>query len=226
MLVDLAAAPRRRRKETRPSELIEAAIDLFAERGFAATRLEDVARRAGVSKGTAYLYFPNKEALFKAAVREVLVTNIAMGERDVQDWHGASEALLRGMLEHWSEIIRSRRGALIKLIVAEAGNFPDLAAWYHDEVAARGQRLIGAVLRRGISSGEFRPLDVEAAAEAIACPVALRAIWAHSLACRESSPAAEDKFIATYLDIMLAGLRSLTPQHSAAATGASAQTED
>jgi hypothetical protein len=133
--------------------------------------------------------------------------------------------LLRGMLEHWSEIIRSRRGALIKLIVAEAGNFPDLAAWYHDEVAARGQRLIGAVLRRGISSGEFRPLDVEAAAEAIACPVALRAIWAHSLACRESSPA-EDKFIATYLDIMLAGLRSLTSQHSAAATGASAQTED
>ena len=226
MLLNLAAAPRRRRKETRPSELIEAAIDLFAERGFAATRLEDVARRAGASKGTAYLYFPNKEALFKAAVREVLVTNIAMGERDVQEWRGPSEALLRGMLEHWSEIIRSRRGALIKLIVAEAGNFPDLATWYHDEVAARGQRLIGAILRRGILSGEFRPLDVEATAEAIACPVALRAIWAHSLACRETSATAEDKFIATYLDIMLAGLRSSAPHHSAAAMSGPALTKD
>jgi AcrR family transcriptional regulator len=220
MLLSLPARSRRRRKEARPSELIEAAIDLFAERGYAATRLEDVARRAGVSKGTAYLYFPNKEALFKAAVREVLISNIAMGERDVEEWRGPSEALLRSMLEHWSDVIRSRRGAVIKLIVAEARNFPELAGWYHEEVAARGQRLIGAVLRRGMLSGEFRPLDIEATAEAIACPVALRAIWAHSLACRDASSVAEDKFLATYLEIMLTGLRSTSPCRPAAMAGA------
>ena len=93
-----AAGPRQRRKEARPAELIEAAIEVFAEKGFATARLEQVARRAGVSKGTAYLYFPTKEALFKAAIREVVVTRIAMGEREVEEWQGSSASLLRDVL--------------------------------------------------------------------------------------------------------------------------------
>src|SRR6202158_997806 len=115
-----AALSRRRRKEARPGELIDAAIEVFAEKGFSGSRLEDVARRAGVSKGTAYLYFPNKEALFKAAIREVVVTRIAMGEREVEEWRGSSEELLRQVLGHWAQVIRSRQGGLLKLIVAEA----------------------------------------------------------------------------------------------------------
>lgn len=204
-----AQAPtRRRRKAERPAELIDAAIEVFAEKGFAAARLEEVARRAGVSKGTAYLYFPNKEALFKTAVQEVVVTCLALGERDVEAWQGTSEELLRRMLEQWAQVIRSPQGGLVKLIVAEAGNFPELAAWYHREVAERGHRLICAVLDRGIARGEFRPIDVEATAHVIACPMAFRAIWTHSLGRYETPSLADERFYGTYFALMLAGLRT------------------
>lgn len=202
------APTRRRRKEARPGELIEAAIEVFAEKGFAGARLEDVARRAGVSKGTAYLYFPNKEALFKAAIREVVVTRIALGEREVQEWRGSSADLLRQVLEHWEQVIRTRQGGLLKLIVAEARNFPDLAAWYHAEVGERGHRLLAAVLRRGVERGEFRRVDTEAMATVIACPMAFRAIWQHSLGAYEAVPVSDERFYATYFDMMLAGLRA------------------
>ena len=200
-------APRRRRKEARPAELIEAAIEVFAEKGFAAARLEDVARRAGVSKGTAYLYFPNKEALFKAAIAEAVVTRIEMGERDVQDSQACSSELLRDVLEHWAQVITSRQGCLLKLIVAEAKNFPELAAWHHAEVAERGQRLLAAVLTRGVVRGEFRPMDVEAMAAVIAAPMAFRNIWNHSLGRFETKPVTDERFFATYFDLLLAGLR-------------------
>jgi TetR/AcrR family transcriptional regulator len=200
--------PPRRRKEARPAELIDAAIEIFAEKGFSGSRLEDVARRAGVSKGTAYLYFPNKEALFKAAIHEVVVTRIAMGEREVEEWRGSSEELLRQVLGHWAQVIRSRQGGLLKLIVAEARNFPDLAAWYHTEVGERGHRLLMAVLRRGVEREEFRPFDVEAMAAVIACPMAFRAIWQHSLGCYEALPVSDERFYETYFDMMVAGLRA------------------
>jgi AcrR family transcriptional regulator len=198
---------RRRRKAARPAELLEAAIEIFAEKGFAATRLEEVARRAGVSKGTAYLYFPTKEALFKAAIREVVVTRLVMGEREVEEWQGSSAALLRRMLEQWGQLIRSRQGGLIKLIVAEARNFPDLAAWYQAEIGERGHRLLMAVLERGIAAGEFRRGDVEAMAQVVACPLAFRAIWSNSVGCYEKLPLSDERFYDSYLTLMLAGLR-------------------
>jgi AcrR family transcriptional regulator len=202
------ARPPRRRKAARPAELVEAAIEEFAEKGFAAARLEDVARRAGAGKGTAYLYFPNKEALFKAAIREVVVTRIAMGEQDVAAWQGSTAELLRHVFELWAELIRSGRGGLLKLIVAESGNFPELAAWYQEEVAERGQRLLRAMLERGVNSGEFRPHDVEAMAAVICAPMAFRAIWSHSLGCHEAHPVSDERFYATYFNLMLAGLRA------------------
>jgi AcrR family transcriptional regulator len=202
-----AARPRQRRKEARPAELLEAAIEVFAEKGFAAARLEEVARRAGVSKGTAYLYFPTKEALFKAAIREIVVTRLAMGEREVEAWQGSSEALLRRMLEQWAQLIRSRHGGLLKLIVAEARNFPDLAAWYHAEVGERGHRLMTAVVQRGIERGEFRPGDAEAMAKVVACPLAFRAIWSNSVGCYETLPISDERFFESYFTLMLAGLR-------------------
>lgn len=209
--IEEPAPGRRRRKEARPAELIDAAIAVFAAKGFAAARLEDVARRAGVSKGTAYLYFPTKEALFKAAIREAVVTRLEMGERDVEAWQGSSAELLRHMLEHWAELIRSPQGGLLKLIIAEARNFPELAAWYQTEVAERGHRLITAVLSRGIARGEFRPVDAEATADVIACPMAFRSIWTHSLGCCGPRPVTEERFYASYFDLVLAGLRADAP---------------
>ncbi len=207
------APPRRRLKEARPAQLIAAAFEVFAEKGFAATRLEDVARRAGLAKGTAYLYFSNKEALFKAAIREAVVARIAQGERDVEEWQGSSAELLRRMLEQWAEVIRTHRGGFLKLIIAEAKNFPDLAEWYQREVADRGQRLMAAILRRGIERGEFRPLDPEATALVIACPMCFRAISTDALGCHETKPVPDERFFATYFDILLAGLKRETSEN-------------
>ncbi len=146
----------RRRKESRPGELLHAALECFAERGFAATRLEDVAARAGVTKGTAYLYYASKEDLFKAVVRGYLVPVIASLEA-AADAPGPVFQLLERVVGLFVEkVYESPLSAIPKLVISEAGNFPELAGFYLEEVIDRGRRLVGKLLNRGIASGEFR----------------------------------------------------------------------
>src|ERR671928_1938370 len=144
------AKERVRRKEERPSEIIAAALELFVERGFAATRLDDVARRAGVSKGTPYLYFKNKEDLFRAVVTETIVTQLELGEQTLDQFTGSSEELLRLVLAGWWEFETSKACGIRKLMIAEAGNCPSVAEFYVTEVVERGKRFVGRVLERGI----------------------------------------------------------------------------
>ncbi|MBP7523964.1 MAG: TetR/AcrR family transcriptional regulator, partial [Propionivibrio sp.] len=126
---------RRRRKDERPSELVSAALDLFVDRGFAATRLDDVAARAGVSKGTLYLYFESKEALFRAVIEEAIVPLLAAAEDEIAGYEGGSIDLLRRLLFGWWEQIGATRLAGVpKLLIAEARNFPAVAQYYHDTV--------------------------------------------------------------------------------------------
>ena len=131
-----AARPRwERRKQARPSELVAAALALFVEKGYAGTRLEDVAARAGVSKGTLYLYFANKEELFKAVVRENIVRNIAQAQQMVSAYEGDTGALLAHLMrEWWRRIGDTPASGIPKLVVSESGNFPQIARFYFDEV--------------------------------------------------------------------------------------------
>src|SRR6266436_4550401 len=140
----------RRRKDARPGEIVAAGLACFAERGFAATRLDAVAKRAGVTKGTLYLYFPNKEELFKAVVRQAIVANIARGEALVAESAEPAPVLLERLIRHWAQLIPTPASAIPKLVLAEAGNFPDLARFYLDEVVNRGRALIRGVIRKGI----------------------------------------------------------------------------
>ena len=136
-----------RRKDARPQELLAAALEQFVERGYAATRLEDVARRAGVSKGTLYLYFTNKEELFKAVVRENIVRTIGEAEQDVAVFEGHSGALLRTILmAWWDEICSTDLAGITKLMLSEGQNFPELAKFYNEEVVKRGSDLITSCL--------------------------------------------------------------------------------
>src|SRR5207247_9381339 len=150
------AKPRwRRRKNARPEEIISAALEVFADRGFAATKLEDVARHAGVTKGTIYLYFENKEALFKAMVRETIVPAIAQGEQTVAEHRGSAADLLRRLLLGWWDLIgETSLSGIPKLMMAEAANFPELARFYYDEVVRGGQRLMGGVAWGGCRDGD------------------------------------------------------------------------
>ena len=204
-----ATPPRQRRKEARPAELIAAALDVFVDKGYAAARLEEVAERAGVSKGTLYLYFESKEALFKAVVREGLLPALAEGEARVAGFSGDSETLLREVMGGmWALIGAQRIGGIPKLIFAEARNFPEIAAFYHQEVILRGTALIRGVIERGVARGEFRPLDANLAIHIVIAPVLMRMVWRHSIDCCALAGITDDSYFAEYFEIMLRGLRA------------------
>jgi AcrR family transcriptional regulator len=196
----------RRRKESRPGEILEAALDCFAERGYAATRLEDVAARAGVTKGTAYLYFKSKEELFKAVVRGFVVPTIEHIEAAAEG-PGAVSGLIERVVSAWVEkVYGTRVGALPKLIFAEAGNFPDLARFYLDEVVHRVLRLVVGLLRRGIESGEFREVDVEPAAFCVIAPLVVSTLLKHSLGRSGPLPIDAAALARCHVEILLRGL--------------------
>lgn len=198
----------RRRKAARPAEILAAALGSFAERGFAATRLEDVAQRAGVTKGTLYLYFPSKEELFKAVVRQSLVPNIARAEAMVAQSAEPSAALLERLILQWAALADSPLSAIPKLILTEAGNFPDLARFYHDEVVHRGTTLFQRVLQRGVERGEFRALDADPVTRCIVAPILLAMLWRHSFAAHEPEPLDVTALCRTHIELLKHGLAS------------------
>jgi len=201
-------ARRARRKESRPSELLQAALELFVERGFAATRLEDVASRAGVSKGTLYLYFRSKDELFKSVVRGGILPAIAKAETLVGQFAGTTSELLRAVVTSiWSSVGGTLLSGIPKLIISESGNFPDLAQFYYREVIQRGLAVMTGILTRGVQRGELRTLDVESAARAMMGPILLMMLWRHSFQRFESEPLAVERYFDSYLTLVLDGLR-------------------
>lgn len=151
--------PRRRRKEARPGEIIEAAIDVFGERGFGAARLEEVARRAGVAKGTLFVYFPTKEDLFRAVARTILAANLDRLRHVATDLDRPLAELIPALLAQAAYIGEGRIPAIIRLLIAESRQFPDLAQVWHDEVVSRMLGLLTAAIERGQQRGEIRPGD-------------------------------------------------------------------
>ena len=202
-----------RRKEARPQELVAAALDLFVARGYAATRLEDVASAAGVSKGTVYLYFANKEELFKAVVQENLLPALAEGEAFIDTFEGTSEALLHEILMGWWELIgESPASGLTKLLMAESGNFPDLAQYYNVEVIERCDRLFARILARGVARGDFREADVDQTTLALTAPMLFLMMWKHSFGPCASKALEPKAFITHVVALVLHGLlRNPTP---------------
>ncbi len=203
------APTRQRRKETRPQELLDAALSLFVEKGFAATRAEEVARRAGVSKGTLYLYYPSKEELFKAVVRQTLSSLIAEGLELAGSFAGTTSELLSTLMQIWWERFGNTPAAGIhKIVIAEVRNFPEIAQFYVDEVIAPADRLFSQTVQRGIDRGEFRPLPVHEVAHALMAPMIFLSLHRHSFGCCpvhgvEVDPAA---LLSTQLDLVLRGL--------------------
>lgn len=196
---------RQRRKEARPAEIIAAALKLFSERGFAATRLEDVAEAAGVSKATIYLYFESKEDLFKAIIREIATPRLDAIEALVEGFDGRAVDLVRGLAERARAIAGSPDvRAVIKLVVSEAGNFPDVAAFYRDEMVLRGLRNIARIIERGIASGEFRRCDPVATGQSIILPIIMNALAREVFG--ETPELDPERFLPSHLDFVLHGL--------------------
>lgn len=211
-LASLVALPRRRRKEARPAEMLQAALTLFVEKGFAATRLDDVAALAGVAKGTLYLYCKNKEALFKAVIQESVLPVVAEGEAMQQAHQGEAATLLRQLCWRWWELIGSTQLAGIpKLMMCEAGNFPEVAQFYYENVIQRIHNLLGRVLEAGMAQGEFRPLPLETCVDVLIAGPLMQMIWRFSLGPCQHHAHDPEGFLALHLDLVLGGLRASPP---------------
>ena len=203
-----------RRKAERPGEIIDAALELFVAKGFMATRLDEVAKHAGVSKGTLYLYFENKEALFKAVVETLVVPEIERTEQQIQAFDGSASELISQLVKQWwASVGESQLCGLPKLIISEAGNFPELASFYVEQVIGRIRRVIAGLINRGIESGEFRPCDAAYAARLLLAPMVFAAIYQHSLLAYDNEPFEVPAYLDNHLDIFLHGL--VTPVEEA-----------
>lgn len=211
-------AKRERRKEARPGELLDAALDLFVEKGFAATRSEEVAIRAGVSKGTLFLYFPSKEELFKAVITENLSGRFLEWNDEFEVFEGSTPDMLRYCMNSWWERVGSTRVAgITKLMMSEGRNFPALAEFYQREVVQPGHALLRRILQRGIERREFAEVDVDHAIYLILAPMIFLMLWQHAgSACVDPASTFDPhKYLALQTETVIRGLSAL-PANGAA----------
>jgi AcrR family transcriptional regulator len=196
-----------RRKDARPAEILEAALQVFAEKGFAGARMDDIAHRAGVTKGTIYLYFESKEAVFKTLVRESIGATLAGVTEAVQSFDGPVRDLIAMALRAMAHLIlTSDRVVIPKIIIAESGNFPELARFYREEIIDNGMGLMSGLIARGIERGEFRPVPVQHALRLCIAPVLLAAIWRTTFAQFDAEPYDYQGLVDTHLDVLFKGL--------------------
>ena len=205
---DNARVKHTRRKEARPGELLDAALDLFVAKGFAATRVEEVAAKAGVSKGTLFLYFKSKEELFEAVVRENIGNQINQGLAEIESFEGTTTDMLRfAMFAWWERVGNTKASGISKLVMSEASNFPALANFYQDTVVKPGRQLIRTILQRGVSRDEFRVLNMDYAVYSVIAPLMFLTMWKHSVgACTIEAPLDPENYINSQADIIVNGI--------------------
>jgi AcrR family transcriptional regulator len=190
-----------------------AALAIFGEHGLAAARLDDIAKRAGLSKGTIYLYFPNKEELFREMVRQTVVAQIELREREFDESTGTSTDALKAYMRSYWKFIRSPGFApIFRLIHAEIPNFPELARFYAQEVVSRAHRLIATIISRGIERGEFRNIDPYVAARMLTAPFVIHGLWCTHRDCFSSvAKKSDDEVLDELMDFYLYAIRPVSP---------------
>ena len=196
-----------RRKEERPAEITQAAMEVFAEHGYAATRVDEVAKRAGVSKGLLYLYFKTKEELFRAVIRGVVVPRINELRTAIADTELSAEEFLRGpYLEFIQSFPDSPAHIVVRLLIAEGPKHPDLTAYYFDQVISGGLDALQRLIRRGVRDGEFRQSDLDEFPQLLVAPVLISIIWKTLFQKHRSLDT--DRFLQTHIDLILGAIKS------------------
>jgi AcrR family transcriptional regulator len=204
------AAPRfQRRKEDRPAEITEAALAAFAEKGYAATRVDEVAKRAGVSKGLLYLYFKTKEDLFKAVIRSFLSPRIDALISNIEETELSAEEFLRGpFLAFARSLPRSPAKILVRLMIAEGPKHPDLIAWYWDNVVSRALAALHSLIERGVDNGEFRESALNEFPQLLVTPVLFSVVWLNIF--QPHSSLDTDRFIEAHVEMVLDSIKVKT----------------
>lgn len=200
---------RERRKEERPGDICSAALAVFSEKGFAGAKIDEIARRAGISKGAVYLYFPTKEELFRAVVQSAVLPNIERVEQVVAASEAPFAEKLRMMLPGFAEVVMSSRmGAVLKMVIGESRNFPELAKVWHDEVILKGIGMVGRLIEEAQAKGEVRPGNPRTHAFSVIGPMLIGVIWRETFtpvgAPDVDLPAVARQHVETVLDGLLA----------------------
>jgi AcrR family transcriptional regulator len=196
-----------RRKDERAPEILDAALACFAEKGFAASRMDDIAKRAGISKGTIYLYFESKEAVFKALAQRAIGERIEAIAGQLQAFEGSTSDLLRMVLTMVGAIVSTSDAVVLpRLVISEAGVFPELAEFWRKEIIDRGLGVLEAVIRRGQSRGEFRPMPPQHGARLCVAPLLVIMLWRGVFARFDSAPYDYQGLVEAHIQTLLRGL--------------------
>lgn len=203
-----AGAPKfRRRKAERPDEIVNAALAVFAEKGFAAARLDEIARRAGVSKGAVYLYFETKEDIFRAVVERAISPNIGVVKAMAAAHPGPLADLLRGVTGHIAGLVQSTPlGGVMKMVVGEARNFPELARVWHDELVSQGVAALTAAIANAQARGEVKPGDPRTYALQVIAPLLVGVLWRETFVPVGAEPFDLPALMRQHLDTLLSGM--------------------
>jgi AcrR family transcriptional regulator len=198
----------RRRKADRPSEIVDAALSVFAERGFAAAKLDDIAARAGVSKGALYLYFATKEDIFRAVVAQAISPNLQVMRAMVGAHPGPFADLIRAVAGHMGTVLeRTQLGGVAKMVIGEARNFPELARIWHDELLAPSLDALTAAIRTAQARGEVRPGDPRLFAVQLMSPLIVSVIWRETFVPIGAPPFDIPALVRQHAETILRGLR-------------------
>ncbi len=196
----------RTRADLRPEQILEAALREFSQHGYAAARIDDVARRAKIAKGTVYLYFKSKRELFQAVIRHVIRPGLDTIQEFVNEFEGPSEQLLEVMLEQMYRAVRNPRIREVeRLMIAESAKFPQLAEYYYHEVVKRGLNMARLVVERGVARGEFHATAMAVYPQAIIGPAAMIVTW--NLLFGKRRPIPLEEYRRAHLDLILHGLK-------------------
>ena len=198
---------RRAAPEVRQADILDAALAEFSEHGFEGARMEDVARRAHVSKGTVYLYYPTKQALFEALVRRDIAPRVALAALFLKGYDGPLEpALMRIVDMAGAAIAAGKLPVYPKLLIAEAGRFPDLAAFYRREVVGEMLGALTVLFDRALGRGEISGISAEMAAHLFIAPLLKSLLWSLVFAAAEPVPFPPEPYLKAHVKVFLKGL--------------------
>lgn len=194
-------------KEARRVAIIDAALDAFTQQGFTATKLDDVAERAGIGKGTIYLYFDSKENLFEEVVRQTLFPMRDAAEAYVANFTGSASDLLASHLRNFYAAMNNPRiPPLMAMISSEALRFPAIAAFFYEEIISKSYQMLRSIIQRGIETGEFRPDADTLYLQLLTAPVLISVNW--NLQFRQQAPIVIEDYSRMHIDFVLRALRT------------------
>ncbi len=199
----------RRRKSARPAEIIEAAFATFSQRGFNNTRVEDVAKQAGISKGLLYRYFDTKDTLLKAVIQHYVTPRLDQLQAAVDNHKTSTEDFLRGPFLHFAQQLpQSPVAMIIRLIITEGSQHPELTEFYWHTVVKRAMRMLQQLIHKSVNQNEFAANVVEDFPQLLVAPILLSSVWAHLFSSYQ--PLETNRFIASHINIVIYALKHPT----------------